>query len=330
MINMKWYKIGYVSISILFIITVFSGELLFAETKVHYPKAFKDFSTIQVPRVTYQGKEEQLMNQTEAKAIGQKLINYSGAKFPLNEIEDNYLRYKNDDDRSAVFDINLKTGEFIFNKGMAKYHGKGHTANLPSETIAYDVAMKHLDKLNLLPDKSEMRLVHTGGVGMATKEEDGSTNDYKKLVTVYFGRTLAGLPVVGASRIVVRLGENGELAALILRWAKVEKREISDGEILDINNIRSRIEKRLLSTNAKAEDINISKAEVVMYDDGEGTIEPALSVLGKIKNSDNSYSCDDIIPLLKNPKAKYPNREKCPMPDSIGKNERGENGGNNE
>ncbi len=171
-----------------------------------------------------------------------------------------------------------------------------------------------MKNLAFLPAKEERVVAHVGGMDMGVHRRDGSTDTYKKLVTVRFERKLDGLPVQGASRVVINLGEEGELTSLVLNWNKVEGRTLSSDELQDDIEIRGALESYLLANAKNAEKIVVKKSELVLYDDGS-VIEPAIYVVaqlsynsgtsaGQTQRYENPY--DFYIPVLKDFKASYP------------------------
>lgn len=70
-------------------------------------------------------------------------------------------------------------------------------------------------------------------------------------------------------------------------------------------------------SNSKVDAVTVDKASIVMYDDGHGTIEPAMFVLGEITQKDGyEYKADWMVPLLKHPHGKYSILEKTPRAPS--------------
>jgi hypothetical protein len=54
-----------------------------------------------------------------------------------------------------------------------------------------------------------------------------------------------------------------------------------------------------------AQFILVKKADLVMFDDGNGVIEPALFVQGEVNEDGTTFPCDWMVPVLTDPKAKY-------------------------
>jgi hypothetical protein len=217
-----------------------------------------------------------------------------------------------------TFDIDSSTGAFLFNKGISAYKGDNNTPALPSASEAANIAEEHLANLNIAPDTynnayNEREVTHIGGLSMASVDKYGVTATYEKLVAVSYQRKLAGLPVMGGSRIIVQLGSEGELAGLVWNWPEIDENDLLDTvNTIQKTEISQYIIETLQSVYAKnAENISsvlIKSVELVMYDDDkEGVIEPALFIVGEISESNGTtYHTDCLLPVLKDYKASYP------------------------
>ncbi len=204
--------------------------------------------------------------------------------------------------------------DVVFNKGTKKYEGDGDTRSLPRKRKAARIAKKHLAKLGILKRaiRRELKLAHVGGVNKAVyNSEDGTVQDYRKFVTVYYDRYIKEMPVIGHSRVVVTLGEDGELTGLIKKWTNAPKDlKLAASDFLPERRVRKQVKDILNRLYKKSKDndidsINVTDAKYILYDDGT-TIEPALLTLGAIMlNDGTSDNGDWIIPVLKNPKANY-------------------------
>ncbi|MEA3477564.1 MAG: hypothetical protein U9R60_05260 [Bacteroidota bacterium] len=265
---------------------------------------------------TYQRDKLKALTDVQIKEIGEMLIAYTNSGLKL---DDRYMDkvngrfcFRGDDkgDSTANFDIDPVGGSFIFNKEIEGYYGEENTKGLPDEYYATILSEKHLEELGLLPEdfRENMTLVHLGGLRMATVGKDGLSAEYDKMVTVTYGRKLDGICVKGASRIVVNMGNYGELAGLVWNWPKLERKEVLAKNIIAPKNRRHQIGQQLQSlyANSNVESISINEVKIVLYDDGKGDIEPAMFVLGEVTQEDGFvYLGDWILPLLKSPKATY-------------------------
>lgn len=204
---------------------------------------------------------------------------------------------------------------FLYTKSLTKYlrpANKTAKSNLlPDKEQSVVIAKDYLSKLEILPQETEqIYITNVNKVRMASyNSKTKDSQIYDMMQVVHFGRKLNGIPVYGASRIVVRLGDNGELVGVIKNWPKLIPVEIKNkAEIHEKSTWKDIAAKHLKDLYAASDfpTVNIEKAEVVMYDDGEGCIEPALFAKGKqIGKLGAAAEGDWVIPIMANPKAKY-------------------------
>lgn len=249
----------------------------------------------------------------KGKSLAEKIASYTDAAITENTSKTSVSEQHFSVNSDSTGYLALEGDDVVFNKGIKKYEGDGDTSGLPRKNKAVQIARKCLADLGMLKGstRSELKLAHVGGVNKAVYCEDGNQKDYKKFVTLYFDRRIKGVPVVGHSRVVVTLGEDGELTGLIRKWTNVPKDlKFAVTDFLSDKQMEKQVKDLLVHHYKKAKDnvvdiIDVTDAKYILYDDGT-TIEPALFVLGKIAEYDGtSYDGDWIIPALKNPKASY-------------------------
>lgn len=274
----------------------------------------------------YSNEESNKMTDDKADSLKGKLMSYTNADLKPGENTSNSLVFKSSEDSSAILDIDTGIGGFVFNKGMNNYSEETDTLGLPDENDAVNAAEEHLQNLDLntktLSGYSEKNVARIGGLRMATLDKYGVTTEYQKLVTVTYERKLAGLPVMGASRIVVNMGTEGELTGLVWNWPSInQKNQLAGGDVVENSELKNLITNTLkkLYTNTYANTIAVTKIKLVMYDDGAGVVEPALFILGQITPEDKSKTrdADWLIPVLKAHKASYPIFEQPPVMPSV-------------
>src|SRR5204863_7275642 len=131
--------------------------------------------------------------------------------------------YVSKDDVTETFENDLNTGNFTFNRSMRQYLGD-NAPQLPGKDEAVRLAEEFLNKNGLMArNRNELTLVHFGGL-RASSVIDGKTAGpiIDKLVTVTYGRKIDDLPVVGpGSKVVVNLGNKGEVMGAIYRWREL-------------------------------------------------------------------------------------------------------------
>lgn len=259
-------------------------------------------------------RDAQDLSEADCESLGQQLMDYSGSAMNLAtarkfNMEKRRVYVIADPDSTAYFRVDLTSKAFVFNASLGDtFTENGDTPALPSDLQAPDVALAHLAVMGLLPADETLHVKHVGGVGMAALKEDGSTTEYEKLRTVVFGRRLNGLEVKGASRIVMQMGTNGNMVGLIYNWPSIEKQAAVTRDILDGSHLEARVSSKLqaLYRGSSMNALDITDMELVMYDDGISTIEPALLAKGQTYLDDGTQGDGDwIIPCLKRPRASY-------------------------
>jgi|GEM_PF-907508 len=234
-----------------------------------------------------------------------------------SDMDGSKLIYVGAPDASAYFQIDTLTGDFSFSKGLAAYDGEGNTPGLPKRAAAVRLALRHLEALDLLPaDKNQLYVQHVGGMRQAVVREDGSTDDFDKLVTVSFGRKIDGVEVSGpGSKIVVHLGIFGELVGLHRRWIEGEAVTLDETAFVSTGEALRRVADHLVNEWSEAQRVDAATPGVGYFDDGNGLIEPAYFFTAKlsydptihdfarIEGYTNTYL--GVVPALQAPKAKF-------------------------
>lgn len=270
---------------------------VFAETVVEFDSSYVNVDKSAI-KDTYTGVLPNL-GFTAADAIAKKIFTYTGTALYLDELHqiENCLLYRGDD-KTAKFEINKVTGDIIFRKSTAAYDGEGNTPGLPSKKQAPTLAKNHLKALGMYKNGLVLNKVNV----LKEAVYNGQTGEiFDKMVVVSFKRKLDGIPVLGASRVVVTLGTNGELAGLIVRWYDVEKVKVPGV----VENIKNHLTNKIKDKQKDHHFVLVKKADLVMFDDGNGVIEPAVFVQGELNEDGTTFPCDWMVPVLTNPKAQY-------------------------
>lgn len=303
--------------------------------KIEYDRAVKPVSLKGKDLKSYQVNYTVDISKEGALKIARLLTEISGKNLNFDKPEnltEELLVLRNEKDPSASFEMDMRTGNFLFNGGLAEYKKDTSTANLITGKKAESIALQHLEKLKLLPDKNELQLVNIGGLNMATLKPDKTTEIYQKLVTVRYDRILSDLPVMGDSRIVVHMGSKGKLAGLIYNWSKViDVKRLEPAQLRSDDDIKKTLETRIRKGAGSAKRIIVKKADIVLYDDGRGQIEPAYhvqarlyydssnSLVEKHKDTVTKYDVpfDFYVPVLVKPIAFYPYMETAKILPSV-------------
>lgn len=261
-------------------------------------------------------KESVLKMARQLTGVSGKSLNFA----KMMDMKNGLIALRNEEDPSASFEMDTRSGSFLYNAGLAEYKKNGSTPNLITGEKAQSIALQHLERFKLLPNKEELKLVNIGGLNMAILKEDSTTEVYKKLVTVRYNRKLSDVPVMGESRIMVHMGTNGKLASIIYYWGEIlEKRNIESDAVLADQDLKKELERRLRAAAIDARRIIVQQVDFVLYEDGKGQIEPAFYVQAKLfyETSDDKSGevmkydvpYDYYIPVLKKPLAFYPYME---------------------
>lgn len=189
--------------------------------------------------------------------------------------------------------------------------GTASEKRLPNTIPAMEMARGYLSQLELLPgDASEVEAKKVHVVKSATVSGNSSlVQAADGLVVVFFGRRLSGLPVVGASRMVVRLGEDGELVSIIRNWPDLVPVAVDvEAAVLDKSQWKAAAVRTV--KGREAADVHphasIESVAIVMYDDGKGHVEPALRANGKrFDTKGNALGRTWMVPIMREPKGRY-------------------------
>lgn len=239
-------------------------------------------------------------------------------KFEADTTKDNeskYISFRRADDPSGVFEVNKVTGRVIFNSGLKEYGADAPTEGLPSEKEAIELTKKSFAALKLELNEKELSQPIVSGLEMSVKKDQEKPQIFKKMVTVRFNRILDGIPVEGATRLIFTYGKKAELTTLITDWGKFEPADVVREQVVKVDDMHKQIEEAIISESKDAKKILVVQRDVVLYDDGDGTIEPAVYVKailqytrkgadGKEEKYEVPY--DFYRPLVKGSKAAFP------------------------
>lgn len=229
-------------------------------------------------------------------------------------------------DPSASFEVDSLTGNFLFNGGMLKYRGDESTANLPQESDLPALADKALAELGLKVDPAQMTIAHIGGLNMSIADGSGKSEIFEKLKTVRLSRSLDGLPVLGDARIILQLGEEGSVAGMIYQWPEIGKSvRLSSESLQKPETIQDAARREIEAKSRKALKAELTTAELVVYDDGQGVMEPAYHFVVKRYFDDGELEpvmipYDFYIPATTNPAAFFPDMEVAAKAPADGSN----------
>jgi hypothetical protein len=222
-----------------------------------------------------------------ADSIVQKIIGITGDALVLDiEKTTGNTQFYRTLDNKTICHIDRTTGDVVYRKHV-KFEGSA--PNLPGKDEAITLAKDQLESLGLFNEEMLANKPHIST--LKTTAATGET--FEKMRVVTFTRTVGGLPVLGASRAAVMFGANGDLEGLVIRWMDVQGEKISGQLPINVKNY---IKKEMAAKNL---DVIIKKANLIMFDDGKGSMKPMFHVEGDLVTSQGKFFSDWMIPVIK-------------------------------
>ena len=285
--------------------------------------SFKEYTMVPPPKLDQdllRNRSEMIRNIAESKDL----------KFVPEERQSAHSKYRGmrvSDDPSGVFEINRINGRLVFNRGLKNYKGDEATRNLPDEGGALERTQEILKQLPGDIDPKEMLQPSTSFLEMSLKNGEEAPQTFRKMVTVRYDRIMDNLPVEGKTRLIFSYGENAELTNMVYDWPKWKSSQIESDRIFDPKDLEKRIEEKIIRTIKGGKDVIVEKRYIVLYDDGEGRMEPAVYVQARYtsigqgpdgKESSISVPYDFYEPIMKGSSALFPhvkdrNLEQAPI-----------------
>ena len=237
---------------------------------------------LEASRFSYQAVGNEGTPQAFTNKISSNLFLMTGLDLSSSPITpDGKVLFHDVDDSSTLLYVDTRSGSVAFSRGTKDISGTHDTPSLPTTEEAPAIATDLLKELQLAPvDTTEVVVEHVGGLRMGVLNPDGSTDQFEKIRTVRLGRVLDGTKVKGpGSRIILQLGEQGELRGLVHRWRELTPTVVLPVEKFTPRELRRMIDFRISQATAKATEVEFESAKLVHYDDGQGTIEPVIHVI---------------------------------------------------
>ncbi|MBN2534376.1 MAG: hypothetical protein JXB88_15935 [Spirochaetales bacterium] len=261
-----------------------------------------------IPQVYYEYGSSAKADKNEVSRLVEKFNAYTNTELQAGDYDTSRPFISNGREYFEMY--NTLSKAFIWSKDINEYINQSDTEKLPGKSVAAVFAKEHLMKLNLLPGaQNEMIVEHVGSSVLSFyNPETKAVENYEKLRNVYFTRVLHGCRVVGGMRIVVQMGTDGELVSLINNWPGLSEKKIKKSPKQNALFLKEKSKVFLQKhyRGSKVKSVIVDSGTLVMYDDGNGIVEPALLVKGKAMNSNGAFHDGDwILPVLDNPKAAY-------------------------
>ena len=203
------------------------------------------------------------------------------ARVPLTVTNQNIASFSSPEDASVYFEQDLSTGNLSFTKSMRKYYGNA-VPQLPSPEEADKIAREYLTKFNLMPlNQKEIQLVRKGGL-RASSVIDGKKGGpvIDKMITLSYGRVIDGIPVIGpGSKMVVNIGNAGEITGVIKRWREVSlssKTQLKPEQILSQTEAESELRKLMATEFGREATYEVKSSGRAYYDGNGKTLQPVF------------------------------------------------------
>lgn len=257
--------------------------------------------------------------QPSSKAIAQRLVmaNELPVKWSAEPeaLGDNRLALQGLEDSSASFEIDPRTGNFMFELGLQKYGGEADTKGLPDAKQLPELAQKMLQSHGLTEALEELQVAHIGGLNLSVADGKTTPVIYEKLKTVRLQRVLDGVPVMGDSRVIMHFGEQAELQGMIYQIPEITSAEPLSSKLIQAPETLQK--EALADLQAKAQialRATLTKVDLVLYDDGAGIMEPAYHIemerwLEVPDDKPTLVPYDFYLPVSSEPVAFFPDME---------------------
>jgi hypothetical protein len=223
--------------------------------------------------------------------------------------DENVAYFVDDKDVNTTFEQDLNNGNFAFSKINQSYLGD-LVPQLPTKEEAEKISQKYLqDKGLYAKNPAELQLLHSGGVRAQTIKDQKPGPVVDKMITLTYGRTLDSMQVIGpGSKIVVNIGDKGEVLGLIHRWRELNtsgKQLVKPEEMISMEEAQSMAKRQIATEFGPEATFEIKHAEKAYYDNNGKILQPVYAFEAIIKMNDKGqeikpapYLC--VIPLLKN------------------------------
>ncbi|HEV2830143.1 MAG TPA: hypothetical protein VGW76_21265 [Pyrinomonadaceae bacterium] len=228
----------------------------------------------------------------------------------LYKSDDNTIYFTSKDDVSETFENDLNNGNFTFNRSMKQYMGT-NAPQLPAREEAIRRAEEFLNNNGLMPkNRNELTLAHYGGL-RAAAVIDGKTAGpvIDKLVTVTYGRKVDDVSVYGpGSKVVVHLGNKGEVMGAIYRWRELNassRKQVQAEEMISQQEAEELAKRQIMTEFGQETSYRILGSRRGYYDNNAKLLQPVYTFEVEINMQQRdqhvkpfTYLC--VIPLLRN------------------------------
>lgn len=269
-------------------------------TPTHELPASKDHAYI------YTFESPSVSSQTDSHALIERFLG-SRQTSDLYKSDDNTVYYVSGEDVNETFEHDLTTQNFSFNKRRS-VQGVNERPQLPPRDKAVGLAEAFLGKNDLLPkNMNELKLVHLGGLRSSTVVGGKTMGPIvDELITVTYGRRIDSLPVIGpGSKIILQVGDRGEVVGLVRRWRELGTREaVKPEETISQQQAEELAKRQIRSEYGEGASYRILGTGKAYYDSNGKILQPVyvFETSINLQSKDErvkpfSYLC--VIPMLK-------------------------------
>lgn len=260
-------------------------------------------SSAEQPVYVYSFDETGKLSTDNTKALAAKFLATKDEKgFTFNQ-DNNTMYYVDGSDANITLEQDLTNGNFSFSKIDRRYMGD-YVPALPSSEEAIKIGAAFLREHGLQANnENELQLEHVGG--LRAQSQKGKIID--KVITLTYGRKLDSLPVIGpGSKIVINIGDKGEVVGLTRRWREVstsKRTMIKTTELMSAEEAEAVAKKQITAEFGEKATFELKSAEKAYYDNNGKILQPVYVFETVVDLHDKSiqptpYLC--IIPMLRN------------------------------
>ena len=234
------------------------------------------------PLIVYKSVKPTAADIEKQLSLSKRFAELSGMRFDDSpkKLGDTRLALRSAEDASASFEVDINTGNFLFESGLAKYSADEPTLNLPKEADLQRLAERTLKQFDLPINPSDLKIEHIGGLNLSVADGKNEPKIFEKLKTIRYTRVLNGLPVMGDSRIVMHFGESAQLSGLIYQIPEVaDASDLSTKLQQSPKLMKEQALGELTAMAKKSLRAKLTQVDLVVYDDGLGVMEPAYHVV---------------------------------------------------
>jgi hypothetical protein len=207
------------------------------------------------------------------------------------------------EDASVFFTQTARTGDLSFSKSLKDYFSD-KPSSLPNPEESQQRAVAFLRENKLLPaDMAQFKLIHSGGLRMSYTTDNKPGPIIDKLHTLTYGRQIDGIAVQGSgSKIVVQVGNGGEIVGLSRRWREAKPvREVPTNELKTRDIAEKEIRALIAREFTESSNVELTHVALAYYEDGGEFIQPAWQFTANLSVKEFRLQYFGAVPALSKP-----------------------------